>query len=908
MTSRDTLHSIDIDITREVVELSLYFSSDIQFKERPDLSVCFSIPYECIFVEIINIDHICNGKKCIIGIVYRPPNTDVNTFNAEISEFMSKFNSSNTICYIMGDLNINLLNYESHTPSNEFVDLLLAHSFLPLICKPTRISDSVETLIDNIFSNHVLNTDELVPGLLITDISDHFPIFCLIPRTTQPSSNSEPGLHRPFSAAGQNSFVRLINDTDWSDVLAENNPQSAFTLFHDKLITVYNTAFPVKRISPKRAEKPWITDSLLKCIKRKNQLFAIYKRNKTVFNERRYKSYKYSLQKILRDEKKAHYSSLIIQNRSCMRKTWDVIRGLIGVKQKKISNEFIINNTHVSDPTAISNAFNDYFVNVGPTLASRISPTPVDQTELPPLNPHTMFISDVTPTEVNNVINNLKNSSAGVDCIKPKALKLIAVSVCEPLTHLFNLSFHHGIVPNQLKVARVVPIFKKGNPQSIENYRPISILSSLSKVLERLIYNRVFDFLNNHNIITGSQYGFRKKYSTYMPLIHLLSKIHSALDSGDSVIGLFLDLSKAFDTVDHAILLKKLYRYGLRGVMYDWFKDYLSNRIQCVELDNIYSVTKNIVCGVPQGSILGPLLFLLYINDLPLQSSLSTIMFADDSNLFLQGSNIDDMKNTLNCQLEKIVHWFNVNKLSLNISKTHCMLFTRKRSIVNSPTIVMNNTVINFVHETKFLGVILSSNLRWDKHITNISNKISKNTGILRKLKFKIPKESLLTLYNAFIYPYLYYCNIIWGHSAQCHLAKLLKIQKRAVRLILNKSPREHTAPLFDSLNILTIYQISIYCKCIFMFQLYTRQLPPIFNHLFSFRHNVHNHETRATNYYNFPRCRSEFSRKFLTYSGPFFFNQILNHSDFADILTLSLYKFKNRLHNLIRSNFFSTL
>ena len=886
--------------------VSLYVSSSLQYRERHDLSSCISVPCECLFVEIVNVD----DKKCIVGIVYRPPNANVSIFNNEVSLLMSKFNNSNSYCYIMGDFNINLLNYASHPPTNEFVDLLFAHSFLPLISKPTRIDGNSETLIDNIFSNHLINNDKLMPGLLVTDISDHYPIFCLIPKLAQSTTPANrTSFHRPFTAAGQETFVSTINEMDWHDVLNNVDTQLAFTVFHNKLTNAYNIAFPLKKISAKRAAKPWISDTLLKCIKRKNQLYVQYKQNKTAFNERRYKSYKYALQKILRNEEKSHYCHLVDQNKHCIKKTWDVIRGLIGKKINISTSEFLINDSKVSNPSVIANEFNDYFVNVGPNLASRISTVVEDNTIHPPVNSHTMYLSDITQTELINVINDLKNSGAGSDCIKPAGLKLIANSISLPLVHLFNLSFQQCIVPDQLKIARVVPIFKKGNSQLIENYRPISILSSLSKVLERLVYNRIIAFLENHNILSTCQYGFRKKYSTYMPLIHLLDKIHTALDNGDCVLGLFLDLSKAFDTVNHNILLQKIYRYGLRGHIYNWIQNYLSNRVQFVDFDGINSCTRSIVCGVPQGSILGPLLFLIYINDLPLQSNLlNTVMFADDSNLFLQGPNVEHIERIFNSELKKIVHWFNVNKLSLNVGKTHCMLFNRRRNLPSNPSIVINNVEIDFVLETKFLGVILRNNLSWDSHINHICNKISKSTGILKKVKFKICKKTLLSLYNSFIFPYLHYCNIIWGNAPQYQLSKILKVQKRAVRIILNKGYRDHSRPLFDELNVLTIDEISIYCKCLFMFQFMTHRLPHIFDDLFLYRTNVHSHVTRNANSFHLPLCRTETTREFITYSGPFLFNQILKHPGFTDIQSFGFAKFKKSLKKLVRSGYFVKL
>lgn len=297
--------------------------------------------------------------------------------------------------------------------------------------------------------------------------------------------------------------------------------------------------------------------------------------------------------------------------------------------------------------------------------------------------PQSIFLNPTTACEITTIIAGLKNSdSKGYDELSVCLLKKCSYELVLPLTSIFNQSILEGTVPDQLKIAKVVPVYKSENRSLVSNYRPISVLPAISKILEKLVYNRVIDFINEHNILNDSQYGFRKKYSTYMALIDLTDSISECIDTGDVTVGIFLDLAKAFDTVNHKILLGKLSHYGIRGTALDWFCSYLNNRLQYVCVNKVNSSYKQICCGVPQGSILGPLLFLLYINDLPKVSTyFKFIMFADDTNIFAKGKDIDNLVNNINYELEHISKWFGANLLSLNVKKTNYIIFGNKNSI-----------------------------------------------------------------------------------------------------------------------------------------------------------------------------------------------------------------------------------
>ena len=313
-----------------------------------------------------------------------------------------------------------------------------------------------------------------------------------------------------------------------------------------------------------------------------------------------------------------------------------------------------------------------------------------------------------------------------------------------------------------------------------------------------------------------------------------------------TTVGVFIDLSKAFDTIDHTILLSKLNLYGVRGIAHKWFSDYLNNRKQYTSVKNCDSRLNNIQHGVPQGSILGPLLFLLYINDLHHCSSLlSFILFADDTTILFSHSDYSSLVNILNKELVEVYSWFKSNKLSLNSSKTNYIIFSKSSISPSNSDIIINNESINRVLSTKFLGVIIDDKLSWTQHIFYISKVISRNTGVMSKLRSFLPSVTLTSLYNTLILPYLNYCNIVWACTSTNKLHSLMIIQKRAIRICTLSQPRDHSAPLFYKLHTLTLSDINKFQIGIFMYRFTNNLLPRTFSyftpdHIITFSYRLH--------------------------------------------------------------------
>lgn len=425
---------------------------------------------------------------------------------------------------------------------------------------------------------------------------------------------------------------------------------------------------------------------------------------------------------MLKQAEKNHYHELFEKHKDNIKKSWSLIKDIVNKKKHTINcSKFNINGNITTNKKQIADGFNTFFTEVGPMLAKNIKDSNVDPTSyINDVIRESIFITPVTNVEVEKIILCMKNSAAGWDDIKGDIIKKCYPLFIDTFTHICNISLINGVFPDELKIAKVIPLYKGESKSLVTNYRPVSVLPYFSKILERLMYNRLLNFINKHNVLYKYQFGFRKKYSTSMALIVLLDKISDALQNGEFVLGVFLDFKKAFDTVNHSILCRKLELYGIRGNALNWIKNYLYNRHQYVHFAGESSNKRQITCGVPQGSILGPLLFLLYINDIVNVSKLLfPLIFADDTNVFLKGKDPEALINIMNVEIKKLCVWLDTNKLTLNVVKTNFMLFLSKgkKHPRLQNVLKVKNEIVKEVTHTKFLGVFIDNRLNWSYHI-----------------------------------------------------------------------------------------------------------------------------------------------------------------------------------------------
>ena len=858
-----------------------YIHSSLNYARIHDLSL---VNAESLWLKV----HIDN-KTIILGVIYRKPGTNFIDFSNEFDNLLQTINLDRNQCIIMGDFNINLISREDH--GNDLLRLTETYGLLQLIMTPTRITNTSSTLIDHIYTN--ISSYCIQSGCIEAGISDHLPVYAVFKKFKCVSQPEKTILCRNFHTFSVDSFCDDLASIQWREVYECTEPNDAYSKFHNIFLEICDKHAPIEEKTigkSKKRNNPWITKSIKRSIRKKHTLYS--KTLKSGFDKvhvDKYKKYRNTLTSVVRTAKKSYYGKLFEKDKNNSKKTWDHINDLLDGRKSahkefkidKIEYELDGKQNEMTLSEDIANALNDFYVNIGKRLANNIQESNVNYTEY--LNEHknnTFFLVPLTSIEVKKVIRSIDQSkAAGYDSIPARLLVHAVDYICEPLTHIFNVSITTGIFPKDLKIARVIPIYKKGIKTSPGNYRPISILPVISKVFEKLVNARLMKFLESNHILSEQQYGFRHGYSTKLSLINLTNQITKLTDEGRVTAGIFIDFAKAFDTIDHTILLNKMYHYGVRGLPLDWFKSYLNNRYQFVCYDGMKSTLKEIICGVPQGSVLGPTLFLLYINDLPNSSSYFKFrLFADDSSLFRtfdKGENKIDL-GEVSRNLTDVATWCKANKLTINESKTKYMLFRNKgRYVTTQGQLQINGTILSLVDATIFIGLNIDEKLNWEKHINYVSNIISKKIGILYRIRHFVTRNTLIMLYNAFILPHITYGLEVWGAAHKTFLNKVMVLQKKITRIICFKSYNYHTAPLFYDLTILDVYKLYRLLIATFVHDLINDKLPH--NFIDYFTYVSHHYETRAKGNYNISLIdiRTNLGKQTVSFSGAQIWNTV---------------------------------
>ena len=504
----------------------------------------------------------------------------------------------------------------------------------------------------------------------------------------------------------------------------------------------------------------------------------------------------------------------------------------------------------------------------------------------------------LAPTDFCEIMNILKKisprKSTGPDNIPTKILKLGARSLSPMLSCLINECFSSGIFPKCLKIARVTPIFKGGDPYSSTEWRPISIVPIISKIMEKLVCYRLNKFLIKKNILTNNQFGFRTGHSTAHAILNINEQILANSDCEQHTLSIFLDLSKAFNCVNHDILIGKLQWYGITGKPLDFFRSYLTDQYQFTRINGHDSGWRKITCGVPQGSVLGPLLFIIYINDLSYVSSFSVSLFADDTCLVLSHKDLKHLEIICNNELKIIDDWFKANRLTANLKKASKYMLTagKNKNTNGLPELElkMGNTKLERVKTIKYLGIMLDENFNWSAHVAQLKLKLASAVGILAKLKYYLDTKILIQVYHALIGSRLNYSIACWGAAAKTVLEPIRVLQNRAVRFISRASRYTRLDIAYLNLRILKFDDVYKLNLAQFMYN-YTRgSLPPFFSNYILSTTDIHNYPTRfaTTNTFRPLRCNKFVTQRSIRYRAPSHWNQLP-----LDLKNLSKFKFK---------------
>ena len=789
---------------------------------------------EVLFLKIKSCKKFSN--TVIIGNVYRSPSSqNTQNFNTILDNSLTKLDRhKNKQILITGDFNIDLIQYDTDERSRELIDITSNHGFSQVISRPTRITDHSSSLIDHIYTNKI---SKVISSCVVTlDVTDHLGTYIKVSldgnfdRAAHPvyrRNNRENSEYRLFNEANNGKFKELLESENWDEVNDVLNADEKYNKFVEIYTKHYNNAYPLitkrkRRKNERVLPKPWIMEWLEDACNRKQMAYHEFVNEPSAQNKAIYdKLYKFC-DKHVTIAKKKYYRKYFDEHSDNSRKKWQMINKLLNRRKGRVQiNKLTDSKGNITNkPQEISEKFNEYFCNIASNLKTKID-TPTSSCDymqyLKNPVPNSIVTLNVLNHEIKDIIRNLKNKSTRDTKISVLKLASENKSFVEVLTKTVEASFVQGIFPESLKLAQVVPIHKEGAKTDVANYRPISLLSTFSKIYEKIMYARLITFFDINKSLYESQYGFRAGRSCEHALLSAQNSILHSLNKNEVSLLLLIDFSKAFDMVDHGILIQKLQHYGIRGTTLNWLRSYLRNRRQYVSIDGATSTHRGVTYGVPQGSILGPLLFIIYINDIPEINKLAKfILYADDANIIVTGTNISEVEEKL-CQLsDHLVRWVNSNGLVLNLKKTHYMIFCRQ-NITENPVVKINNRIITRVQEARFLGVIIDEKLTWSAHIKSLKSKMSRYIGIMFKIKSKVVVDIRLQIYHSFVQSHLNFCSLVWGFAKRTYIEMLFRVQKKAMRAVMpgyvNYFYKDGQLPtstksFFNQNSILTIHGI----------------------------------------------------------------------------------------------------
>jgi hypothetical protein len=773
------------DRTRHGGGVAIYVKNCIPATRRRDLEMK---GVECAWVEV-KIGH----RPVLVGVFYRPPN--IQNWDIISNSIDSAHNTNIKTIVIGGDFNDNLLNKKL----GQMMQIINTYSMTQLIREPTHYTENSSSLIDLMMVSDASKVKLAGVGepVVSNAVQYHCPVY-LVLRLRKPTQPCFKRVIWKYDQGNYQEYRRELSETDWSHLLLENNLDLSCSLLTDTILRIAKNTIPNKLVNIRPRDPPWMHNELRKSIRKRKRLHKSAKKNPQLWA-----NFRSLRNQIIGEIRKAQVqyhktiASKLQSSHSSPKSWWKLVKQMLNSNNSQ-SNAYTEplnhNGTSIFDDKDKAEVFNNYFIEQSTIDDSGVNLPPSQHTPTSILD----YI-EFSPTEVTDILSSLDPTKAsGPDLIHPRLLKEGANQLGLPLSFILNNSIKLGTFPNNLKLANVLPVHKKDEKSVVSNYRPISLLSCVGKVLEKCVFKRLNNYFLDNNLLTPLQSGFRQNDSTVYQLTEVYNTFASALDDGKEIRTVFCDISKAFDKVWHRGLIFKLNQLGITGKLLEWLKDYLSDRKQRVVINSKQSSWKKVKAGVPQGSNLGPLLFLVYINDIVTEIGSTIKLFADDTTLYLVVENPVSAAVTLNTDLDRIHSWAKSWLVTFNPNKTETMIISRKRKQQQHPPLFMNQSELTTVLVHKHLGVFLSNNGSWHEHITYITEKAWKRLGILRHLKFKLDRLSLQKIYFSHIRPLIEYADTIWDNCTLYEKNAIEKINLEAARIVSGATVSASRAILYS--------------------------------------------------------------------------------------------------------------
>lgn len=834
--------------------------------------LCNEKDFECCVTEFS-----FNNISFVLVVIYRTPNYSNLTiffqkFDALLDVLVNKFNN----IVVCGDININVLVNTSTT--TKLKNILTAHNVRFLVDFPTRVTNTTSSAIDNFITN--LDSGNCTVSGVITALSDHDgQIFEILANNYFNSKHSNYKiLKRNFSEANIKLFNAALSKETWYDVFLAP-VEKKYDVFLSVFLYYFNVHFPKKYFIQKTEKRTWITDEIKRL---KNELIDLSKKTKTTTNltlKSLFKEKKKKYKQKVSLTKKHYYDNKINNSTNVSKSTWSIINSEVRESCKIPQKNVLLDTFYHHDLQSVCEKLNLHYTNVvnnfiNPCLRQNKSLNSIPRHEQRESTANRFKFKETSFDEMIKIISNFESKySSGYDDIPMVVIKAVKYNIAYPLVHLVNSSFISGIFPNQLKVAKIKPLYKNGNPAEFVNYRPISLLSAFSKIYEKIVYNQLLNYLEINFLFDKEQHGFRPGRSVITAAVEFVQNIIEGLDKGKKVTGVFMDLSKAFDSVSHDLLLGSLNNLGIKSKSLAWFQSYLQNRKQYVEIINnmqnhskpIASPMLSVKYGVPQGSVLGPLLFLCYMKGLPglvSDGGGKLYLYADDANLIVTSNDQESLEIASSSVLSIANQFFIGKNLLINPIKSSFIQFCTKQTRFQiSPHIQIDGKELSQVNSTKFLGLIIDKHLSWNDHVNHVVKKIGSGTYALFRMSKLCNLESLKMIYFSMIQSHIIFGICIYGSTSKSNLDRILIWQKKAIRIMLGLSWRETVKQEFVNLQILSVYSLYIYQTILFVKNQFLPQNQIEFN-------NVHPYYTRHQFDLIVERHNLELFKKKTTYMG----------------------------------------